>query len=40
VSLKGDMTVLMVSHDSDQVRRIADRVTTIAVEIAPSAMPS
>jgi zinc transport system ATP-binding protein len=29
LSLKGEMTVLMVSHDSDQVRRIADRVTTI-----------
>jgi len=29
VSLKGSTTVLMVSHDSDQVRRIADRVTTI-----------
>jgi len=29
VSLKGSITVLMVSHDSDQVRRIADRVTTI-----------
>ena len=27
VSLKGQMTVLMVSHDSEQVRRIADRVT-------------
>jgi zinc transport system ATP-binding protein len=26
-SLKGEMTVLMVSHDSDQVRRIADAVT-------------
>jgi len=25
--LKGQMTVLMVSHDSEQVRRIADRVT-------------
>jgi len=29
LSLKGGMTVLLVSHDSDQVRRIADRVTTI-----------
>ncbi len=29
VSLKGEVTVLMVSHDSDQVRRIADRVTSI-----------
>jgi zinc transport system ATP-binding protein len=27
LSLKGEITVLMVSHDSDQVRRIADRVT-------------
>ena len=27
VSLKGEITVLMVSHDSEQVRRIADRVT-------------
>ena len=26
-SLKGEMTVLMVSHDSDRVRRIADKVT-------------
>ena len=26
-SLKGEMTVLMVSHDAEQVRRIADRVT-------------
>jgi zinc transport system ATP-binding protein len=30
VSLKGEMTVLMVSHDSDQVRRIADQVTVLA----------
>ena len=29
MSLKGDMTVLMVSHDSDQVRRIADRITNL-----------
>ncbi len=28
-SLKGEMTVLMVSHDADQVRRIADRVTRL-----------
>jgi zinc transport system ATP-binding protein len=28
-SLKGEMTVLMVSHDSAQVRRIADRVTVL-----------
>ena len=28
-SLKGEMTVLMVSHDSEQVRRIADRVTNL-----------
>jgi zinc transport system ATP-binding protein len=30
VSLKGEMTVLMVSHDTEQVRRIADRVTDLA----------
>jgi zinc transport system ATP-binding protein len=29
VSLKGQVTVIMVSHDSDQVRRIADTVTTM-----------
>ena len=29
-SLKGELTVLMVSHDADQVRRIADRVTMLA----------
>jgi zinc transport system ATP-binding protein len=29
VSLKGNVTVVMVSHDSDQVRRVADRVTAI-----------
>jgi zinc transport system ATP-binding protein len=29
VSLKGEMTVVMVSHDSEQVRRIADRVTLL-----------
>lgn len=28
-SLKGEMTVLMVSHDADQVRRIADRITNL-----------
>ena len=28
-SLKGEMTVLMVSHDSEQVRRIADQVTVL-----------
>lgn len=28
-SLKGEMTVLMVSHDIDRVRRIADRVTRL-----------
>ena len=27
LALKGEMTVLMVSHDSEQVRRVADRVT-------------
>jgi zinc transport system ATP-binding protein len=30
LSLKRQVTVMMVSHDSDQVRRIADTVTTIA----------
>jgi zinc transport system ATP-binding protein len=30
ISFKGEMTVLMVSHDSAQVRRIADRVTDLA----------
>jgi zinc transport system ATP-binding protein len=29
VSLKGDVTTLMVSHASDQVQRIADHVTTL-----------
>ena len=29
VSLKGDVTVVMVTHDSAQVRRIADRVTML-----------
>ena len=29
VSLKGEMTVVMVSHDSEQVRRIADHVTRL-----------
>jgi len=29
VSLKGEITVLLVSHDSEQVRRIADRVTVL-----------
>jgi zinc transport system ATP-binding protein len=29
VSLKGDVTILMVSHDSDQVRRVADDVTVL-----------
>lgn len=28
-SLKGEITVLMVSHDSDRVRRLADHVTAI-----------
>ncbi len=27
IALKGELTVLMVSHDSEQVRRLADRVT-------------
>ena len=34
-SLKGEMTVLMVSHDSDQVRRIADQVTTLTRTVPP-----
>jgi zinc transport system ATP-binding protein len=29
-SLKNELTVLMVSHDSQQVRRVADRVTVLA----------
>ncbi len=29
LSLKGDVTVLMVSHDADQVRRVADQVTML-----------
>ena len=29
MSLKGEMTVVMVSHDSAQVRRIADHVTVL-----------
>ncbi len=29
LSLKGEMTVLMVSHDAEQVRRVADRVTVL-----------
>jgi zinc transport system ATP-binding protein len=28
-SLKGELTVVMVSHDSEQVRRLADRVTVL-----------
>ena len=28
-SLKGEMTTLMVSHDTEQVRRVADRVTRL-----------
>ncbi len=28
-SLKGEITVLMVSHDAEQVRRLADRVTVL-----------
>jgi zinc transport system ATP-binding protein len=40
-SLKGEITVLMVSHDSDQVRRIADRVThlTHPTHLTPPAHP-
>jgi len=30
VSVKGEVTTLMVSHSSDQVQRIADRVTTLS----------
>ena len=30
MALKGEMTVLMVSHDSDQVRRLADRITNLS----------
>jgi zinc transport system ATP-binding protein len=29
LSLKGNVTVVMVSHDSDQVRRIADQITVV-----------
>ena len=29
IALKGELTVVMVSHDSEQVRRIADRVTAL-----------
>jgi zinc transport system ATP-binding protein len=39
MSLKGEVTVLMVSHDSEQVRRIADRVTYLRGE-APTASAS
>jgi zinc transport system ATP-binding protein len=35
-SLKGEMTVLLVSHDSDQVRRIADAVTHLAPPSHPT----
>jgi zinc transport system ATP-binding protein len=31
VSLKGEVTTLMVSHDSDQIQRIADRITTMSL---------
>jgi zinc transport system ATP-binding protein len=34
-SLKGEMTVLMVSHDSEQVRRIADGVTNLITAATP-----
>ena len=34
-SLKREMTTLMVSHDSEQVRRIADRVTHLRATDAP-----
>ena len=36
-SLKGKMTVLMVSHDADQVRRVADRITDLAqLKLSPT----
>jgi len=36
-SFKGEMTVLMVSHDSAQVRRVADRVTDLAqLKLSPT----
>jgi zinc transport system ATP-binding protein len=36
-SLKGEMTVLLVSHDADQVRRIADHVTDLAqLKLSPT----
>ena len=36
-SLKAEMTVLMVSHDADQVRRIADCVTDLAqLKLSPT----
>ena len=36
ISLKGEMTVLLVSHDADQVRRIADAVTPLAPPTPPT----
>jgi len=36
-SLKAEMTVLLVSHDAEQVRRIADRVTDLAqLKLSPT----
>ena len=35
-SLKGEMTVLMVSHDSERVRRLADRVTNLSFPTIPT----
>lgn len=35
-SLKREMTTLMVSHDSEQVRRVADRVTNLANSTNPT----
>ena len=36
-SLKGEITVLMVSHDADQVRRVADRITDLAqLKLSPT----
>ena len=34
-SFKGDMTVLLVSHDAEQVRRIADSVTNLTIPASP-----
>ena len=39
-SLKGEMTVLMVSHDTDRVRRLADRVTRLRATTAHDDSPT